>query len=202
MEKLKISRVIVVEGKYDKIKLSSIVDGMIVVTDGFGIFKDKEKKALLGLLAEKRGLIVLSDSDSAGRIIRNHLYSFIPKDKIIDLYIPQIEGKERRKDAPSKEGTLGVEGMESALLRDLLAPYADGNGEPGKSGERAEITKMTLYNDGFVGAPDSAARREKLLAALGLPKSMSTGALIRAINLLGGEELYDSVKDSLKDNLQ
>lgn len=197
MEKLKISRVIVVEGKYDKIKLSSIVDGLVVVTDGFGVFKDKEKKALLGLLAEKRGLIVLSDSDSAGRLIRNHLYSFIPKDKIIDLYIPQIEGKERRKDAPSKEGTLGVEGMESALLRDLLAPYADEAAESLSGAESTEITKITLYNDGFVGGAESSVRREKLLEALGLPKSMSTSALIRAVNLLGGEKLYDSLKNNI-----
>ena len=200
MEKLKISRVIVVEGRYDKIKLSSVVDGMVVVTDGFGIFKDKEKKALLSMLAEIRGLIVLSDSDSAGRLIRNYLYSFIPKDRIIDLYIPQIEGKERRKTAPSKEGTLGVEGMESALLRELLAPYADDNcgSRQNGQGDSSPITKMTLYNDGFIGAADSAAHRESLLEALGLPKSMSTNALIRAVNLLGGEEIYNSAKEKIR----
>jgi len=191
IEKPKISRVIVVEGKYDKIKLDSLVDALVITTGGFGIFREKEKRALLKKLAQARGLIVLSDSDSAGRLIRNHLYSFIPKERIVDLYIPRIEGKERRKSAPSKEGTLGVEGMESAVILKLLEPYFDGS----KTGDITPIDRMTLYNDGFSGAPDSSSKRKKLAAALGLPGDISQSSLIRAINLLGGRELYERTKN-------
>lgn len=194
MDKLKITRAIVVEGKYDKIKVSSVADALIITTDGFGIFNEKEKRALLKLLARERGLIVLSDSDSAGRLIRNHLYSFIPKDQLIDLYIPKVYGKEKRKDAPSKEGTLGVEGMESAVIRSLLEPYA-----AGASRETADLpllTKSELFEDGFIGQENSSVKRSALLNALGLPRDMSTNALIRAVNLLGGLPVYQNAKRS------
>ena len=195
MEKLHIDRVIIIEGKYDKIKLSSVTDAMIIVTDGFGIFKNAEKRALIKRLAECRGLIVLSDSDSAGKVIRTHLRSFIPPHQMINLYIPCIKGKERRKDAPSKEGILGVEGMSVSLLYELLAPYATGT----ESIEYPKITKGDLYNDGFAGGESSSLRRKALLRALELPDNLSSSALVQAVNLLGGRELYERAKAILSE---
>jgi len=211
MDKLKISKVIVVEGRYDKIKIDSIADALVITTEGFGIFKEKDKRALLSLMAKERGLIVLADSDSAGRIIRNHLYSFIPKDRIIDMYIPRVPGKEKRKEHRSKEGFIGVEGMDADLLRSLLAPHADGsdaaeggavaNGEGGagangEGGGRA-LTKADLYEDGFVGGENSFKKRRALLCALGLPEEMSVAALVRAVNLLGGYSKYVECRDAI-----
>jgi len=195
MEKLKISRAVVVEGKYDKIRVDSVADAFIITTDGFGIFKEKEKRALLRTLAEKRGLIVLSDSDSAGRLIRNYLYSFVPKDRIVDLYIPKVSGKEKRKSSPSKEGTLGVEGMDPSVIRSLLEPFADGSSDLLQSFE--PLTRDILYSDGFSGGENSSQKRAALLRALGLPEDMSSAALLRAVNLLGGLPLYQKVKASL-----
>ena len=126
MEKLNVPYPIVVEGKYDRDRLDSIVNGRIITTDGFGIFKKQEKMALLRALAEKTRIIVLSDSDGAGKVIRSHISSAIPKEKLIQVYTPRIEGKEKRKKSPSKAGTLGVEGMKPQLLRELFAPYQRG----------------------------------------------------------------------------
>ena len=122
MEKIRIPYPIIVEGRYDKIKLSSLFDAQIITTDGFGVFNRGEKMAVIRALAKKSRLIVLTDSDGAGTLIRSHITSSLPRDRLIHLYIPKIEGKERRKDAPSAEGTLGVEGMEASLLRELLSP--------------------------------------------------------------------------------
>ena len=124
MEKLKIPYTIIVEGRYDKIKLSSVCDARIVTTDGFGIFKKQEKLSLIRALAKDLPVIVLTDSDGAGKLIRSHITSALPREKIIQLYIPQIEGKERRKTAPSAEGTLGVEGIDVDVLRNLFLPFA------------------------------------------------------------------------------
>ena len=123
MEKLKIAYPIIVEGKYDKLRLQTICEGLIIKTDGFGVFKKNEKAALIRALASKSRIIVLTDSDGGGKVIRSHISALVPKDKLIQLYIPRIEGKEKRKSEPSKEGTLGVEGMEGKLLLDLLAPF-------------------------------------------------------------------------------
>ncbi|MBO5217934.1 MAG: DUF4093 domain-containing protein, partial [Clostridia bacterium] len=125
-EKLKIDIPIAVEGKYDKIKIASIADAQIVVTDGFGVFASDEKAALIRRLAEPRGIIVLTDSDGAGLVIRNYFNSILKKEKIFHLYIPQVAGKERRKKMPSKAGTLGVEGIDADYLRGLLEPFAAG----------------------------------------------------------------------------
>ena len=123
MNKLKIDIPIIVEGKYDVIKLNSIIDGQIIKTDGFSLFKSEENKKYIRMIAENLGVIVLTDSDGGGLVIRNHLNSILPKDKIIHLYPPQISGKEKRKTSPSKEGFLGVEGISADVLRDLLAPF-------------------------------------------------------------------------------
>ena len=138
-EKLKIRQAVVVEGKYDKIKLSSILDACILTTEGFGLFKDEDKKALFRRLAAERGLIVASDADGAGLVIRNYFNSIIPKDRLFHVYIPEIAGKEKRKASPSKEGTLGLEGMEAALRRALFLPFAENR--EGSDGNRNDASK-------------------------------------------------------------
>ncbi len=187
-EKIKIDIPIVVEGKYDKIKVSSVVDGQIIVTDGFGVFASEEKAALVRRLAEPRGIIILTDSDGAGLVIRNYFNKILPKNKLYHLYIPQIEGKERRKKSPSKEGMLGVEGMEINLLRELFEPFAS---EGGIRTPDREITKNDFYRDGLSGGEASAAKRIRLCKYLSLPGNMSANALLAAINLLGEAQKYE-----------
>ena len=188
MEKLKIPYVIIVEGKYDKIKLSNICDARIVTTDGFGIFKKNEKLALIRKLSCELPIIVLTDSDGAGKLIRSHLSSAIPKEKIIQLYIPQIKGKERRKVSPSAEGTLGVEGIEDEILYGLLSPYEDMDRY--KRYSENPITKADLYADGLMGRDDSAAKRDKLCGLLGLPLGMTSNALYETLKLIKTYEEY------------
>ena len=193
MEKIKIDKVIVVEGKYDKIKLSSLLDAYIVTTDGFGIFQNDEKKALFRRLAKERGLIVASDADGAGLVIRNYFNSIIPKESLFHVYIPAIAGKEKRKDAPSKEGTLGVEGMEVELLRERFLPFASDS----LPLTCEEITLFDLYEDGFRGKENSEDKRKAFLQAAGLPVNLSAKSLVGAVNLLGGKDFYESVKKTL-----
>ncbi len=193
---LEISRPIIVEGKYDKIKLSRIVKANIITTDGFGIFSKTEKNALLRRLAEARGVIVLTDSDGAGLVIRNHLRNLLPKDKVIHIYTPQIKGKEKRKDAPSKEGFLGVEGMEPDWLTKALEPFADG-----AVPNRMELTKADLYEYGLSGRDDSAIRRKLLAEHLKFPTNLSANALLEAIRMLITEEEFHEAL-SLVNNRQ
>ena len=188
--KLKINRVVLVEGKYDKIKLNSLLDATILTTQGFGIFKEKEKKALLRRLAKERGLLVVTDSDGAGKLIRGHISSILPREQVIHLYIPKIKGKEARKTEASKEGTLGVEGMEADLLRNLFAPYAVDAETDG--GVYEPVSKYRFYEDGFTGGPDSTRYRGMLAKLLDLPDDLSANALLEAINLLGGLPLYET----------
>lgn len=191
MEKLKIDLPIIVEGKYDKIKISSIADACIIATDGFGVFKNSERLALIRELSKKSKIIVLTDSDGAGKVIRSHITSAIPRDRLIQLYTPQIEGKERRKERTSAEGYLGVEGVEAEILRKLLEPFSNGKGA---NAEREEITKADLYAMGLTGAADSAERRDALALSLGLPRGMTPNALLAALNvLLTKEELFEMV---------
>lgn len=180
-EKLHIPYPIIVEGKYDKIRLSGVVDGVILTTAGFGVFNHKEKLSLIKKLAEPGGVIVLTDSDGAGRVIRSHITSALPKEKVYHLYIPQIPGKEKRKHAPSKEGTLGVEGMEDSLLRDLLTPFAAD--VPGNV-RRGGITKADLFALSLTGAVGSADRRDRLCLHAGLPAGMTPNAFLDAMNIL------------------
>ena len=185
MEKLSIPYPIVVEGRYDKALLAGIVNGHIIPTDGFCIFKKAEKAALLRRLAELSPIIVLTDSDSAGQVIRNHLNAILPKDRLIHLYTPQIKGKERRKDAPSKEGFLGVEGQEADTLRALLSPFV------GESGcRRGGITKLDLYNLGLSGRENSAEQRRALCKQLCLPVDLTAPALLDALNMLYDRETF------------
>ncbi len=187
-EKIKIDIPIAVEGKYDKIKVSAVVDGQIIVTDGFGVFASDEKVMLIRRLAAPKGIIVLTDSDGAGLVIRNYFNKILPKDKLYHLYIPQIMGKERRKKVPSKEGTLGVEGMEAELIRELLKPF-ESSGDGIKSGR--ELTKNDFYRDGLSGSDSSAKKRRRLCAYLSLPDNMSANALLAAINMLGEVDKYE-----------
>lgn len=186
----RIREVIVVEGRYDKNTLKQVVDATVVETGGFGVFNNKERLALLRRLAAERGLIIFTDSDGAGFVIRNFLKGAIPKSQIKHAYIPDIYGKERRKAAPGKEGKLGVEGMEPEVLLDALRRAgATFEGET-VSRECRPITKAGLYELGLTGTPDSAARRAALLKKLGLPEHMTTNAMLEALNiLLDWEEL-------------
>lgn len=186
-EKPRIDRPIVVEGKYDKIKLDSLFDATVIVTDGFGIFKDKAKQQYLRALAEGHGLITATDPDGAGLVIRGFLSGIIPKDRIVHILIPPTPGKERRKDRPSKEGTLGLEGIDSDVLRRLFEPYF----VTAESRTIDPITNADLYDDGLVGAENSKELRTELAKILDLPTNLSSASLIDAINLLGGREVYN-----------
>ena len=184
---IRIREAIVVEGRYDKNPLAQIVDAPIFETSGFGIFKDKQQLALLRQVAQKRGLIVLTDSDGAGFVIRNHLKSVIPASQLKHAYIPDIAGKERRKAAPGKEGKLGVEGMRPEILLEALRKAgATVEGECGCA--KTGITKQTLMELGLSGGPDSSEKRKKLLQKLGLPEHMSANAMVQALDLLYSKE--------------
>lgn len=184
----KVREVIVVEGRYDKNTLKQVVDATVVETRGFGVFNDRERLALLRRLAEERGLILLTDSDGAGFVIRNFLKGAIPKERLKQAYIPDISGKERRKAAPGKEGKLGVEGMKPQVLLEALERAGATFEEEGASPARQPLTKADLYALGLTGRPDSAARRAALLEKLALPSRMSTNALLEALNLLYSRE--------------
>ena len=184
--RLEIPWPVIVEGRYDKLRLETVICAEILTTDGFGIFKRTEKQALLRRLAEKTPLIVLTDSDGAGKVIRSRIAGMIPRERLIQLYIPRVEGKEKRKDKPSAEGTLGVEGMERGLLRDLFRPYAAG------AGPRPEnpVSKTDFYLDGLTGRADSKKKRDAFAKALGLPPDMTPNALLAAVKIVCTYEEY------------
>lgn len=187
---VKIKEAIVVEGKYDKNTLKQLVDTAVFQTDGFGVMNDKQRLALLRQVALRRGLIVLTDSDGAGFVIRNYLKGALPKDRVRHAYIPDIAGKEKRKSAPGKEGKLGVEGMKPEVLLEVLrragATFEDG----ADAADRTPITKADLYDAGLGGTPDSKARRLALLKQLQLPEHMSSNALLEALNVLYSREEF------------
>ncbi len=189
MEKLKIPYPVIVEGKHDKIKLQTVIDTEIFVTDGFGIFRQSEKTALVRALCKKSKIIILTDSDGGGRVIRNFFNSVLDKDRIIHLYIPQIKGKEKRKTAPSKEGTLGVEGMEAKLLYELFLPFAGGI----ENGNKMPVTKAELYEMGLCGREGSAIKRAEFARYLGFPADMTAPALLSAVNILYGKTELEKI---------
>lgn len=185
-----IKEAILVEGRYDKNTLSQIVDAPIFETSGFGIFKNKEQMALLRRVAENRGLIVFTDSDGAGFVIRNHVKSAIPAEFLKHAYTPDIMGKERRKSAPGKEGKLGVEGMTRDVILEALR-RAGATFEDGAQKKTGNITKLDMFNLGLSGSPDSKAKRLALQKMLDLPAHMSANALLEALNLLySKDEIY------------
>lgn len=179
---IKVDQIVIVEGKYDKIKLSSIIDGIIIETEGFGIFKDKEKQNLIRKLAEKKGIVILTDSDSAGFVIRNFITSIVPNEFITNVYIPDIFGKEKRKESYSKEGKLGVEGVPAEIISEAFAKAGIGVAASEEKNIK-EITLNDFYDDKLTGAPDSKERRKKLLRQLDLPERMSTKAMLEIFNL-------------------
>lgn len=182
-------RAIVVEGKYDKIKLSSMVDGVIICTRGFRVYKDKEMQAMLRALAKKQGLAVLTDSDTAGFKIRGFLRSICGKENIVDVYIPDLYGKEKRKDHPSKEGKLGVEGVPEEVLQKAFADA--GIGAELVLQKKDPITKMDLFELGLSGRAESALRRKQLMKHLTLPEHLTTNALVTVLDaLMSREELF------------
>ena len=194
---LKTDKVIVVEGKYDAIRLANIVDAAILRTEGFGVFKDKEKQELLRTLGEKRGLLVLTDGDSAGMLIRNYIRNIVPAEQITDVYVPDLYGKEKRKDKPSKEGKLGVEGIPDDILIEALKKAGvteEGDVRPAVSNERL-ITRMDFYRDGLAGGPNSKAKRLALQKALGFPERMTGKQLLRIINMMVSYDEYRALVD-------
>ncbi|MBR6530700.1 MAG: DUF4093 domain-containing protein [Clostridia bacterium] len=181
-----LNRAVVVEGKYDKARLAALIDAPILQTDGFGIFRDKELQALLRRYATTCGLILLTDSDSAGRLIRGRIESVCGKDAdVVNLYIPKREGKERRKTAPSKENLLGVEGMDTETLVNLFSAYQAAEGTKKDPLERGD-----LYELGLFGGRDSKSRREAVLKELGLPEELGVARLLDAVNFLVGKQRF------------
>ena len=194
---VKIRQAIVVEGRYDKNTLSQIVDAPILETAGFGIMKDQENLNLLRRVAKQRGLIVFTDSDGAGFVIRNYLKGAIEPQYLLHAYIPDVYGKEKRKNAPGKEGKLGVEGMPPEVILDCLrrcgAIFEDEN----TSLPKGQITKMDLFDKGLSGSPDSKAKRTKLLKMLDFPEHMSSNAMLQALNLLYTKEEFYRIIEQL-----
>lgn len=191
---------IVVEGRYDKNTLLQAVDATVVTLGGFGVFNDGEKLAFLRRLAERQGLIVLTDSDGAGFVIRNYLKGALPKDRVKQAYIPDVRGKERRKRRPGKEGKLGVEGMSPQVLLEALrragATFLD---EAEETVKKETITKADLYALGLSGGENSAARRRALLRTLDLPEHLTANALLETLNLLYGREELEAALRKIPD---
>ena len=195
---IKVREAIIVEGKYDKIKLSNIVDGLIITTDGFGVFKDKEKQALIRHLAKKRGILILTDSDSAGFVIRNFLKGAVPADKIKHAFVPDIFGKEKRKLKPSKEGKLGVEGISQQIIeKAIIASGAHCSSEAGIITKSGDITKTDLFIYGLSGGENAAEKRARLKAHLDLPSNMTANLLLDTLNCLMTRDEFIDICEKL-----
>ena len=189
MEKIKIDLPIIVEGRYDKSALMGYLDAKIITTGGFSIFNDKEKQALIRRIGEN-GIILLTDSDGGGKQIRKFLQGIIPKEKIHNLYIPKIEGKEKRKSKASKEGTLGVEGMEKEVILRLIAPFVL---EERTQKDTKMITKVDFFQDKLTGCDNASENRAWLCRECNLPDDMTPNALLEAMNLLYGYNEYKAI---------
>lgn len=188
---IRLKEAVIVEGKYDKIRLSSLIDALIIPTGGFSIFQDKDKRNWIRKLAKENGIVILTDSDRAGREIRNYVQSIVGKEgTVYHAYIPEIFGKEKRKTKPSKEGTIGVEGTPDEII--LKALNAAGVTQDSSNQVSAGLTKADLMEVGLVGLGESAQKRRMLLEKLSLPKNLSANAMLKAINSsLSKEEFYD-----------
>lgn len=200
MEKIKLSCAVLCEGKYDKIKLSSVIDGVILTTDGFSVFNNSEKKAMIKTLCEKRGLVIITDSDKAGVFIRQKLKGMLPQDRVKHLFIPEIAGKEKRKQKPSKEGLLGVEGISAKTLYDIILKADPDSFFDGEKRENVKpLTKAQLYTLGLSGGEESALRREKLCRKLSLPHGLTSNALISALEILGVD--FEKARELCQDEI-
>lgn len=193
---IKIDEAIIVEGKYDKIKLSSIVEAVIITTNGFGIFKDAEKLELIRYYAQKTGVIILTDSDAAGRKIRGYIKGAVENGRIFNVYIPDIFGKEKRKTKPSAEGKLGVEGVDVQIL---LSAFSKAGITSSERKTRSDITKLTLYELGLSGGENSRELREKLQSRLGLPRLLSAGALMEILGTMMNSDELRSLMIDIKE---
>lgn len=195
---ISIEPVIIVEGRYDKNKIKQIFDTVVLETAGFGIFKDKEKAALIRRMAQTRGILVLTDPDHAGFLIRGYLKNIAAEGKVYHAYIPDRLGKEKRKAHPSREGKLGVEGVtEEEIIQAVRRSGVAMNGEKETREEEKPVTKADLYALGLSGGPDSKEKRRLLLKKLDLPENMTAGALLEMINILGGASLLEQVLEGI-----
>ena len=197
-----LDEVVIVEGKYDKIKLASMLDAVIIETGGFAIFSDGEKLGLIRRMAEIRGVIIMTDSDRAGFAIRSFLRGALPKEKVKNVYIPDILGKEPRKQGPSKEGKLGVEGLSNEVIERCLkrAGVTFSRSDALPESTYVRITKLDLYDDGLVGAHDSLSFRRRLLSSLGLPQRLSANMLVDVLNVMMDRDKYKVAVASIRDS--
>lgn len=190
---IKLDAPIIVEGKYDKIALENVVDGLIIPTDGFGIFKNKEKCDMIRRLSKENGVIIMTDSDSAGSVIRGYIKKIVGECEIYNVYVPGIKGKERRKAKPSKEGLLGVEGISKQELLKALERVGLTNKD--SKATKSKISKTDMFEAGLSGSTDSALKRKQVLKALDLPLFLSSNAMLDVLNnLLTVEQFYEVVK--------
>jgi ribonuclease M5 len=199
MDKIRIDIPVVVEGKYDKNTLLQIIDASVITTGGFSIFNSREKRSLILKLAERGGIILLTDSDGGGSQIRKFLMGILPKEKVYNLYIPKIEGKEKRKEKASKSGLLGVEGMKREVIEKLFAPFAKNGGvsQKGKNLNDKMLTKLDFFEDGLSGGADASFKRDRLAEYFNLPSGMSAKALLEALNIIAGYEEYKKALSEL-----
>lgn len=191
---IKINQAVIVEGKYDKIKLSGIIDALIIETDGFGIFKDKEKQKLIRFLAETKGIVIMTDSDSAGFKIRSFIKGITNSENIKNVYIPDVYGKEKRKTEASKEGKIGVEGISTDIIIEALRK-ADIDCRVNERTSAQSVTKTDFFLDGVSGREQSSYIRKELAKSLGLPERISSSSLLKIINLY---MTYDDYKESIE----
>lgn len=187
---------VLVEGKYDKIRLSNIISSLVITLGGFAVFNDKEKLALLRRMSTQKGMIVLTDSDQAGMFIRNKLKGMINPAQLIHVYVPRIQGKEKRKEKSSKEGILGVEGIDDTVIRSILEKFS--SSETDNMETSAEVTNAEFFADGFSGGNDSTERRKLLSKELSLPENMTSKSLLEAINLLVSRSEYERAKQLIR----
>ena len=193
---IKLKEAVIVEGRYDKIKLKNLIDAPVIETNGFRIFNDKERRDMIRQIADRRGILILTDSDGAGLVIRNFLNGAVDKDKIKHCYIPQLEGKEKRKEQKSKEGFLGVEGVpDDVIIEAIRKSGATVIGE--EAAQTNEITKADLFTLGLTGSSNSAQKRKKLLKKLNMPDYLSTNAMLTALNCLYSFEELKSVLNEI-----
>lgn len=198
---IKLSQAVIVEGKYDKIRLENIIDATIITTNGFGVFKDKDKCNLIKLLAEKCGIIILTDSDYAGQMIRKHIEKIVPKEQFTSVYLPTILGKEKRKIAPSAQGVLGVEGTDDSVILEALTRVGITGEKTEKTGRK--ITKTDLFNVGVSGVVGSKEKRASLCLFLNLPDTLPANSLLDVLNsLYGYNDFISEVEKWKQDSAQ
>ena len=195
---IKLDKPVIVEGKYDKIRLSGFIDAVIIETDGFRIFSDKEKRAFIRQLAKTKGIIVMTDSDSAGFRIRNFIRNISSDGEVINVYIPDVFGKEKRKTEPSKEGKLGVEGLSEDVITQALSKAGVFHTES-ENTQCRQVTVTDLFEDGLTGSDNSRERKQKLLKSLSLPSKMSNSQLLKLINTFMTYDDYKKAVNELSD---